>query len=154
MNREAETKVKARVVKSVSLRMVTCIREPVLPVQGDTLSGSGLMRCDGTSTWQEGAVSSFFADYQLPSDVMKETLYPFLSRLCQGHIKSEPLQESFYAAAFASQGNQLGLHWMITEASLAYDRALAAIGKTLQDESLSTDDSTLAATFFLGFYEV
>jgi hypothetical protein len=101
--------------------------------------------------WQDQAVARFFADYILPSDVFTDNLQ-FLPRLCGSSSSCHHLKEALQAVAFASQGNQLGLKWMTTEGSLAYGRALPLIADVLQNQS--REDSTLAAIFLLGLYEV
>jgi len=160
MNDDAETKVKARVEKSVELRLLTGSSEAGNRAT-ETQDGNyhevthvppHLANC---ASWENNAVAMFFADYLLSSDVMKETFYPFLSNLCCGELIScQYLKEALHAAAFTSYGNQLGVDFMVLEGSLAYNRALSLLANELQDEVTSKGDTIIATTFLLGLYEV
>jgi hypothetical protein len=161
MNNEAETKVRARVAHSVELRSMTSETEGSAPPPQNgfheryiSKDGSQMTHAMSPTNWQEDAVSTFFNDYVLPSDMMKESLHPFLSGLCRRPISCLHLSEALHATAFASQGNQLGLRWMVTEGSLAYNRALPLFSKALQDDEACKEDTTLATSFLLGLFEV
>jgi hypothetical protein len=104
-----------------------------------------------TPGWEEMAVTRFFADYTSFSDKCDDGMH-FLQGLCRHLNEDLLLKESLHAVAFRSQGNQCAMEWMVTEASLAYGRALLLLAGVSEDCAIS--DSVLAAVYLLGLYEV
>ena len=103
--------------------------------------------------WKEDAVNTFSPDYVVNSEVIIET-FQFIPSMSRTPILCVHLKEALQAADFISLGNQLGLYWMVTEASLAYSPALPLLADILQDDAKRLEDSTLATTVLLGLCEV
>jgi hypothetical protein len=161
MTREAELKVikHARKGPSVSLNAIpSTSRTPAREAQDkiqDELEAIYRSKVSNTSLvspgWQELAVACFFDNYVVLSDVVDERLH-FLPGLYKSSNLCDLLKEALHAVSFASKGNQLCLDWMITEGGLAYSRALLLFVRV--SEHRATEDTTLAAIYLFGLYEV
>ena len=138
MNCLAEEKVESRVQKILKAR---------------DLAELGIPKPFSVTHWREGAVTRFFTDYVLGSDAVPNTTI-FLPGLYSSSEAGACLKDAIHAAAFMNQANQLGLEWIAIEANVAYGHALASLMRALQDPVEALKDTTLAAPFVLGLYEV
>ena len=105
------------------------------------------------SDWQDDAVAALFSDYVLDSDVVVLNT-SFLRSLYESQATSACFKEALHAAACGSRANQLGLDWMVAEASSLYGKALKLLNNALQSPVEVKLDTTLAAIYLVGLYEV
>lgn len=138
MNAIAEKKVETRIRDILDAR---------------TRELQGIPRVLVLTDWREDAITRFFHDYVVESDVVPHTTTA-LKTLYRNVNTSSCLKDAVSAASFASQANQLHLPFMATKANKLYGRALRSLTKALEDPVESLEDAILATPYLLGWYEV
>ena len=117
------------------------------------LAKQGIPEPCAQTEWRDTAINRFFSDYVLESDAVPNTTI-FLPGLYSSLDAGACFEDALCAAAFVNQANHLGLEWMAIEAKAAYGRALASLLRVLQNPVEALKDTTLAAAFVVGLYEV
>ena len=107
-----------------------------------------------STNWKDIAVPRFFADYVIKSRVMFRGDLSFLPGLCASSELHAPLREALDAVAWLSLSNQLGIEWLTFEACRSYFHAVEMMAKLLEDPDRARDDTTLAANYLFGLFEV
>lgn len=105
--------------------------------------------------WSSQAPCLFFADYVFVSKMpgTPSGYLEFLPNLCAGS-QSVCLMQALDAVSFANLTNQSNLAWLNRRARRSYGKALVSINAALRDAQEVTRDSTLAAVFLMGMFEV
>ena len=106
--------------------------------------------------WSLQAPCLFFADYVFVSKTAgtPNGYLEFLPSLCCEESQSVCLMEALDAVSFAHLTNQSSLAWLNRRARRSYGKALISLNTALQDKNEVTKDSTLAAVYLMGMYEV
>lgn len=74
--------------------------------------------------------------------------------MCGGPNVCEPLKEALDTVAWLNLSNQVSMEWLALEAQGAYVKAVGLVAGLLQDEKQARKDTTLAANYLFGLFEV
>jgi hypothetical protein len=107
-----------------------------------------------STDWKSIAIPRFFANYVYSSKIIVEGDMSFLPELSGSPNSSEALKEALDAVSWLNLSNQVGVEWLELEAQKAYVKVIGLAAGLLQDEQEARKDTTLAANYLFGLFEV